>query len=552
MATPGFILSTTVLGFSGLRPPSTLCSASQDDDTFVTGGGGSQPANTAPASHALFRARPPEAQTVNDTIFARLPGDIRGLMIQATDQILGIGLDDEMRGVHLTDWSLTAVNHYRAMGVPEGEIADKVAKVLDSFLTQGRGIGLSRDFPVAKMLEGPVSSISSRAAPLDFDQKYDMPHYRELYDELGINPAYNPDTSRYTISLHDAIQLALKVGDNKHASEIFIHMIRTGTWEGVYKTAEKYGMNGALLRIGFLSLASFQKNNYFYNYLFDTIEAFKRVSGPEKTTANEVMYDLALYVSSPEFLSQIPEGNHSIYVEHAFSLLRSTGEVIKKIPIDSVKYDYVTVVSDPNIQSAIQKLIDQFPEIADSNDARLALAAIGDTNLHEQFSEIMSKIEASSSDGSSTFIYTNTAEILARLGDVDAVEKIKETFESNFAGKIRDGSFSYTLKKMDESVDLAKRVWNARHRNDQTAHRYDIAELNDETPDYILSARYEEHNAHKYGNRPGTPEPPATDDKGILRAWNIEIAQQLIAKGDGLNAIRPLLIAAILGEDSGT
>jgi hypothetical protein len=302
--------------------------------------------------------------------------ELRAKTLAAADDMLAIGHGDALSGERLTDWSLSAVNLYRALGLGEAEITARVGVRLDQFLAAGRvrGLSLSREqmtlpgSSVFKALPAPVGA--QPVSPLTaFEAKYRLETYRTLKARIGMESGFSLDTVSYKTSLSDAFRLAEQARDEARAGEIFWHMLKLGGYESAIKAAYDAARDDILLHVGFLALAEFLGSKTRGNGLLYAIEAFKRVQGSLKSEAAETLFDLSQMLVSDGFSAES-------FADYAFRALRSTGRFLRAHPLD-----FVTVVEDPKYKAALKAMTRRFkapPNEYLSAEYLLALAAIGD------------------------------------------------------------------------------------------------------------------------------------------------------------------------------
>ncbi len=313
--------------------------------------------------------------------------ELRAKTLAAADDMLAIGHGDAIRGENLTDWSLSAVNLYRALGLSEAEIAARVGARLDQFLTAGRARGLSLspgqmtlpEPSVLKSIPAPegAQAVSALAA---FEAKYRLETYRGLRAKIGMKSGFSTDTVSYEVSLMDAFRLATQTRDEARAGEVFWHMLKLGGYESATKAAYDAARDDVLLHVGFLALAEFFGSKTRGNGLWYAIEALKRVQGELKREAAEVLFDLSQLLLSEELAARYPSMENGSYnggfAGDALKALRATGRLLRVHPIDSSKDDFVTVVEDPKHKAALEAMTRGLKGPQD--EYLRALAAIGD------------------------------------------------------------------------------------------------------------------------------------------------------------------------------
>ena len=322
-----------------------------------------------------------------------IESSLRAKIIFAIDGTIGIGNNDGVRGQWLSDWNVRAIDWYRALNVPEAEINMKVKARIKDFLAIGKGLGLGQSATTCNQLLGSqttglievTGNTSQAKSEKSFLAQHDLNPYRKIRKNLGSLDRRQTDATYYKISLKHAYDMAKSIGDSQLAMESLLQMLQINEYESAYKIAESTQDNKAILTVGFLILVDFYDGVYRFhgNILWHAIEAFKRIQGPLKETANQIMYDLAMEISSDRFLKQTDPDNHQTYLEYALRLLRSTGDFVRSVPIDSVKFNFITTVNDPNVKMAIQQLV---PRIKNqkNDDLLEALAAIADWDTLNQ------------------------------------------------------------------------------------------------------------------------------------------------------------------------
>ena len=404
---------------------------------------------------------------ITDTMYSNLPDDLRDRMIKATDQMLNIGDNDLQDNQILTDWSERAVDQYKLMGISEEKIAQKVNQRLENFLTSGRGHGLSSNMGDFKLLMASERNDSQSSAPAnDFQAKYDIAHFRQIKLLLGEFDFF--DTLSYRTSLRTAFNLAAKIGNHKKAFESYLHMIRLGNFETAYKTAEKMGDDRTLLNLGKLALTDFfdGKNGYHASYLHDTIESVKRIQGESKPEAEKMLYDLAMEISSPEFIRMAAINTYDPFeeaythysdnfTEYALRALRVTGELVERKPIDSGNVDFSTKITDEKYVAAIKDLTARIMSESlcpDLDEVRNGLQAIGDIDALNQYAEEVFEQRYDPQGYDPNRFYSQAFDFFKAAGNTQGMRKVIDAEMDEGIAELR--SFDYELSIVPRLAEI--------------------------------------------------------------------------------------------------
>lgn len=311
--------------------------------------------------------------------------EMKAKLISAVEDMLNAGMGETHRGQHLMSINVESVDLLRTLGVPEEVIVKKVTQRLDAFLEQGRREGLQRsekrfeDFLPENIRETGVSADPS-AVPEEnsFIAKYDLTPYKNLRRHIGRVDGFRMASTYYATSTDTAFDLAMTIHNEYLADQAIFQSLQLEDYGRAYLSAEKMKDESSLIHIGFLALTDyyFGKNTAMSrtNTLWHAVEAFKRVQGPLKPKANRLMIDLAKDLAFEKTLTKNLE--HQEKALYALKLLRSTGKLIARVPIDSVKYNFVTKVEEPEVVELIRKVL---PMISDTKADEVieALASIG-------------------------------------------------------------------------------------------------------------------------------------------------------------------------------
>lgn len=554
-----------------------------------------------------------------NSVYGNFPEDLRERMIKSADQIMDIGVGDKMRGEWVGDWSMTAIGLYKLLGVSEKEIKLKVQKRLDKFLRIGRQMGLSQMDNI-KLLTGDFKIEPEIILP-DFESKYNLAHFRELKKTMGVNDRYQGRaSSSYKLSLDYAFDLANEIKDDERALEVIVHMIKLGNEEATFKTVEELGANRMLINVGLLYLSDFfdERSNYNTNQLYYGIEALKRVQGKEKTEAEEILHDLAMAIIQPEFIKKVAlaqgEEFEKTYKyiknklhEDALIAMRATGELKKKIPIDSIRFDYITKVNDTKYITTIRnllKIVEKESLLIQRDEVRKSLEAISDIEaLNEEGEKILRKIKEGCEFEQENlfFSYRNALNYLEAAGNIEKVKEVLDecvfvefgSFGHSFAflplaikinyAKGLENIIQFSNTKIGNSEDDSEACeWERIKEKAERALKGELAELDEEemkisnslppkdlAPQSIINLLAEEARAkirieeyksalteekkealikqgYSYFEQRKYWEAFQSFGEALYRKGLIEAGDKMLGYGDGLNAKRPFIYAALL------
>lgn len=553
-----------------------------------------------------------------ETMYSRLPDDLQGRMVQAVDSMLGIGDNDTGRGQTITNWSQEAVNLYRLMGVDEAEIREKVGQRVESFLETGRSHGLSSGINGLPFLNGGDVSESTAIVTGDFQTRYNLDHFRNIKSLLGSFQSI----SYYDISLQEAFGLAAEIGDEGKAREACLHMIRLGKFDAAYKTAERLGDDRTLVNLGKLALVDFFDQYSPYgihnatNRLWDAVESLKRVQGESKPIAAEMLYDLATEISSEGFIqgyvmtarTDDPGAVRDTILHYSLKALRSTGTLVERQPIDSVKVDFITRVEDGKYATAIRDLAHRVMETADRPDldeVRKSLQAIGDTESLNAYAEELFEQRHDPQGYNPIMFYSQAIEFFKAAGNNDSVRRVIDATMTEGILDLDDGDYEFTLVpamaeigyteglnrvKALTSTAIVKYEEGDHHRYSwqrvaektekalagQSLREVDEIEASvpkDESlPDYVHKAQVEERRYTQSLEESRAKLTPESRRELIAQgtelleqgdAWNayicfkdslhrqglIQAGDMMLKQGDGLNARTPYMFASLLPQE---
>lgn len=552
-----------------------------------------------------------------ETMYTRLPEDLQEKMTKAVDQMLDIGNGDNIRGQTITNWSKEAINLYRLMGINEAEIRKKVGSRLENFLQAGRRQKLPSNINKLPLFNEKESETTIIAAE-DFQSKYDLNHFRNIKSLLG----NFEETTHYGISLEAAFDLAAEIEDGEKAKEICSDMIRLNNIEAAYKTAEKLGDDETLINLGKLALVDFFDQYSPYgihnatNKLWHAIESLKRVQGKLKPIAAEMLYDLAKEISSEEFIQEYinnartdePDELRDRILESSLKALRSTGTLIERLPIDSVKVDFITRVEDKRHAKEIRDLAHRIMETADRPDlsgVREALHAIGDTDsLHTYAKKIFEERHNNSERCNPIRFYSHAIAFFRAAGDNKAIKEVIDAAMNEGILNLNENDYEYnlvpTMVKIDYKEGLnrvnliskemiknakekyLKNAWQRiAEKTERALKNQPLEEIDkdkaliqeDKTlPNYIHNARAEERSYRESLEKSRNILTPETKQRLIAQGaellkqgdeWNayicfkdalhrqglIQAGDMMLKKGNGLNAKIPYVFASLLSQE---
>ncbi len=565
-----------------------------------------------------------------DTMYSRLPDDLRGRVEVCAQQVLDIGKVDKLRGPGMTHWSQTGVNMMRLLGIDEEMIKQKVETRLDAMLGAGRSYGLSSGLDrMADWIKSNGIKDDAVMGP-DFWSKYNLADINELkgrlcVDKQGIESRLRQSDDigirlsllSYTTCLDTAFNLAMDVEAFDKAQEAFLHILRLDDSERSYKCAEKLESDDALIKIGMLALVDFfnGKHRDSTNPLYYGIEALKRVQGDKKPLAEEMLYDLAMEIQKPEYahmaaqvsrddrpFQKVFEGFQASFKEYALRALRVIGELQKKVPLDSVKVDYRTKVTDPKVVSAVKILCEEMATWlphGDLKEIRLGLESIGDTEALNRYGENIYKQMEGPETRRQTYFLGQAADYFMAAGNFEraqhAIDKLVDESSvlfslSSLIRKMKSVGYDQGLKNLyarkekemaqaqeddkprfKEDLEMIQRVIDGgdidRPNEAEMAVPYDV-----DMPGYVRSALVEEQRYIQTLAR-NAEEVDPDDIPGLISngyklmeekdGWSayqtflqasyrkglVEVADKYIEHNNGLNGRTMLMFAALLPKD---
>jgi hypothetical protein len=145
------------------------------------------------------------------------------------------------------------------------------------------------------------------------------------------------------------------------------------------------------------------------------------------------MFDLAMEITRDPFLNYFEKESRDSFVNYGLRLLRSTGSFVRKVPIDSVKWNFITSVQDPVVVRAIRGLI---ARIASPTDEQVleAQAAIGDLAALNQTAEIEFKKRFSEDRERADRPYRRAIDIYRMANNHEGVKRVLDAiFVENLA-----------------------------------------------------------------------------------------------------------------------
>ncbi len=512
-----------------------------------------------------------------ETMYSRLPSDIRSRIIKAADQMLDIGNADTWRGQHITDWSLRAAHIYRMIGLSEEELMQKINSRLDSFFAVGRASGLSA--PIANILSAPKTlDIKLNCG---FGQKYDLDRYSKIKLLLGSFP--NEEKTYYTISLDAACSLASFIGNDERAFEAFVHMVRLSNFDAAYNTAEALGDDRGLLTLGKFALSEFFRT-YHVNDLWNAIESVKRVQGGMKPEAEEMLYDLAMEITSPDFISNVERHAEELHA-YALKCLRSTGKLLRKKPIDSIKVDFITEVTDERCVAAIRDIsrVIMGDSRQDLDEVRLSLESIGDVDALNVYGEKIFRQRFDPQGYSASRFYSYAIDFFRSAGNMEGMKRVMEAELSEGLVDVDDIDYEIHLiplaleigdvALLQKTIEGNNRLQHIARKVIQSGKQVELqADMQIVIAPYLRTALDEERKYRKILDETRAKLTSESQQKHIKLgyellekgdAWNayihfkdalcrkglIEAGDMLLGQKKGLNAVTPYLFASLLPED---
>jgi hypothetical protein len=355
----------------------------------------------APAELAL-RARE------RKLVLSDLPEDIRSRMIAAHRGKLDVGKGDRIRGQIMTHWNVDGVRNLQLSGMSAMEVRQLVRERLDAFYRESRTLRLQNEnadmsSAWAKLPSTDRSGDVEPGGLRNFMGAYNLKAVAEMKARAGGRSWDTVKELYYSGSLGDAFELARSVGDQDLQAEALRLILNFHNWEEARNAAEKLGSDDALLMIAKLELTDFLarsgNNPHHPNHIWNVIETLKRVQGPRKAEAELMLWDLARELSSKEFSRDMARVGYSEerlaenFDGYILRALRSMGTLVSREPIDSIKWNFRTQVSDPAVIGAIQKKVDRMmaenPWTRDYEEIWESLEAIGDRERLERYGDLI-------------------------------------------------------------------------------------------------------------------------------------------------------------------
>lgn len=227
-----------------------------------------------------------------------------------------------------------------------------------------------------------MSSLGVKNRPRLFLEKYHFEGFQGLLDEQRALEEYlEHNIFNPKLSAPQAFDLARELGRVSEADDIFDRVILMRGYDEAIQIADKYQDDAKLVWIAHVALADLFYGSH-KSYLAKTaIEALKRVKGTaQQLDAHEMLFGLAGELTSQGFLAEAAKATHQsfetleeIYDEHALTALRSIGQFEKKMQKDSVEWNFIFRVGDPKVRTEIEKILKRDPRIRGALYARYAL-----------------------------------------------------------------------------------------------------------------------------------------------------------------------------------
>lgn len=392
--------------------------------------------------------------------------EMKEKLIAAVFDMLDYGNNMSARGQHLASVNQEAVELLRILGVSEEVIEKKVTNRLNTFLEQGRREGLARaertfdeSLPKEIRENGISPDPSVPSSDTSFLAKYDLTPYKNLRAKIGRIDAFKMASSYYATSTDHAFNLALTINNDYLADQAIFQTLQLDGHERAYKSLEKIGDNAGIMTVGFLALTDYyhEKNIHMprMNLLREAIEAFKRVQGPLKPKANQVMIDLAKDLAYEKGFANKHE--HQEKLGFALRLLRSTGDLVAKVHIDSSKVNFITNVKDAAVTAEIRKILPMVLRV-DDDDVIEALASIGAKDMISRIA--LGELLKRKTPRHGNYQFTKALKLYDIAGDREGMRKVINEMMGETASIIEDyqitGTVIPTVLELDGPKGLDK------------------------------------------------------------------------------------------------
>lgn len=197
------------------------------------------------------------------------------------------------------------------------------------------------------------------------------------------------------IKISDLLRTSLIVGDPALIERAQTAAFRFNHHQELIGIAAAARDDAMLMQLGEINLARFLFFERNANWLSVALGAFVEVRGPLKIRAQEILFDLADIMASPEIVARseavamMGEESASSYYRTALDVLMSTLELSRREDRDSATFDYVMVPStNANYVGRVKSIVAKILSSSDSVDAKMvvtALALTGDTKLQLDF-----------------------------------------------------------------------------------------------------------------------------------------------------------------------
>lgn len=523
-----------------------------------------------------------------DHFYARMPEELKARIVAAADKILWIGESDE-----LSSWSPRAADLYSLVRLDPATMQQKIRERIIAVLAARRHLlpqlstlpdPCPHQAPQDDLLivdtAQPFLYPAARELVLYMREALSLKRYSAMKRAYGIVSSFRSKSSAHHVGFEHALRLATRVGSKDLIPEIIVHLLKSARYTTLSEYAARTAQDSFLLDMGMLSVEQFfrEDGTFSVTHIRRALECFRKIQGELKPKVCWILGEIATALSSPALIGEAasrhkaqPSATYRLFINEAFEALKATGIPVASASGDDQRSLYVTRIHLPKYLTQIRELseavLKRDPEFA-SDEMFSALVAAG---IHEpviQHAERLLGRRKSASWSWGSYECASAVECYAAVGDGAKVQEVLDLIKLERT-VLRD----HDRRKIRASIILLEKGVHAYPppenlsslSNPEQSEEQRLTALADEDEVYLktrireVKVRSSEHSRDE-ARRRGYEHMAAHDWWAAYicfrKALHIEgllaVADELIKKDDGLNALHPITWAAALLEEEQT